>query len=362
MELKSRMVFLDTNIYEGKNFQFSMHSLKAFKQLVEEGEIRLLVTNPTIWEVRAHIKDKAAEAIQEIKRVKKSAMILRNVPDLPVHGIFSDVSANDVEAALSKSFDEFISGENVEHVSIGTVSADHVFERYFNLKAPFAIGEKRKEFADAYVLLALNALAEARQWPVHVITKDRDMQRFSEEFPKLICSESIDELMDAVNKAVAIEPAAFAETAFNRVRDEFIGRVRDSLDSLTVDIVDYDFVGDIDLEDVEYSELFMVGSNLLSVDADYCVYDVIFSVNVDTVESIKDYERSPFDPEDGRYVFVLETIASKSFRTEFSVELVIGYSDRIVDSIYIEDISYPDDLELRNPFEATYRQLDINGD
>ena len=362
MELKSRIVFLDTNIYEGKNFQFSTHSLKAFKQLVEDGEIRLLVTTPTIGEVRAHIKDKAEEAIKEVKRIKKSAMILRNVPDLPVYGIFSDVSAGDIEVALCRSFDEFVAGDNVEHVCIETVSAGQVFERYFNLKAPFAIGEKRKEFADAYVLLALNALAEGRQWPVHVITKDRDMQRFSMEFPKLICSESIDELIDAVNKAVAIEPAEFAETAFNKVQGEFIGQVRASLDGLTVEIIDYDFGGDSEVEDVEYSDLAIVERNLLSVDSEYCVYDVVFSVCVDTVESIKDYERSPFDPEDGRYVFVLETIVSKSFRTEFSVELVIGYADRIVDSIFIDEVNCPDDIELRNPLDVSYRQLDINGD
>ncbi|MDF3196349.1 PIN domain-containing protein [Pseudomonas sp. 1928-m] len=361
MELKSRIVFLDTNIYEGKNFQFSTHALKAFKQLVEEDEIHLLITDPTIGEVRAHIKEKAESAVREIKKIKKNAMILRNTPNLPAHGIFSDINTSEIEGVLNKNFDEFITGENVEHVSIETVSATQVFDRYFNLKPPFAIGEKRKEFADAYVLLAINSLSKGRNWPVHILTNDRDMHRFSEEYPNLICSESLDELMDAVNKAKAIEPAEFAETAYSKVSDQVLGLARESLEGMDVDIVDSDGV-EIDLDFVEYSELAFVSKNLLSVDSQYCVYDIAFSVRVDTLESIKDYDRSPFDHEDGRYVFVLETIASKTFRTQFSAELVIGYSDRIIDSIYIEEFNTPDDLVLSNPIEATYRQLDINGE
>jgi hypothetical protein len=361
MELKSRIVFLDTNIYEGKNFQFSTHALKAFKQLVDDAQIRLLITDPTIGEVRSHIREKAEDAVREIKRIKKDAMILRNVPGIPAHGIFADIKVSDVEDVLNRDFEEFISGENVEHVSIEGVSAGQIFARYFNLKAPFAIGEKRKEFADAYVLLAINALSEGRGWPVHVVTNDRDMHRFSEEHPNLICSDSLDELMDAVNKAKAIEPAEFAETAYAKVADQVLELVSQSLEGVDVDIIDTDGV-EVDLDFVEYSELAFVSKNLLSVDSEYCVYSLTFSVRVDTLESIKDYDRSPFDHEDGRYVFVLETIATKTFRTQFSGELVIGYSDRIEDSIYIEEFNVLDDLVLSNPVTETYRQLDINGE
>lgn len=363
MELKSRIVFLDTNIYEGKNFQFATHMLKSFKQLVDEGEIHLLITDPTIGEVKGHLKTKAEEAIHDVKKIKKSAMILRNVPDMPVYGIFSNITAAEVELELNRLFDEFLDGENVENVSIEKVSATKVFERYFSISAPFGAGEKRKEFADAYVLLALNELSNERRRPVHVITNDRDMHRFSEEFPNLICSESLDELVDAVNRAKAIEPAVFADAAFNKVLKEFTEKVDGALSWIEIEIIDEDWESDIELENVTFSGLELMGKVLVSVDEERCVYSVVFSVNANTVETIKDYDRSPFDSEEGRYPFVLETLVTKSFQAvEFIVELTIGYSDRIEDSIYIDEIELPDDIQLRNPIEEYRRALDINGD
>lgn len=362
MEIKSRLVFLDTNIFESKNFQFNSHSLKAFKRLVDDEEIRLLVTDPTIQEVRQHLKAKSEEAVSEIKKVRRSAMLLRNIPDLPVHGIFEELTAGVLEDRLNRSFDEFLNGDNIEHVTIENVSASQVFDMYFNVKAPFANGEKRKEFPDAYVLLALNALSRGRGWPIHVITKDKDMFRFSEEHSNLICSESIDELMDAINKIISIEPSEFAATALERIRDQAIKRINESLGDITIDITDNSSFDEAWLEDVKFRDLELNDSNLISVDEEYCAYNLLFSVRVDTVEIVKDYDRSPFDREDDRYVFVLESIHSKSFQANFTAELVIGYSDRVVDSIYVEEINIPDVIPLLEPFDHEVRHLDVNGD
>lgn len=362
MEIKSRLVFLDTNIFESKNFQFNSHSLKAFKKLVDDDEIRLLVTDPTIQEVRQHLRAKSEEAVGEIKKVRRSAMLLRNIPDLPAYGIFEELNADTVESRLNRNFDEFLRGHNVELVTVENVSASQVFDMYFKMKAPFANGEKRKEFPDAYVLLALSALSRARGWPIHVITKDKDMFRFSEEHSNLVCSESIDALMDAINKIISIEPSEFAATAFEKIRDEAIKRISDSLDDIAIDIVDYGNVDEAVLEDVKFRLLELTSSDLISVSAEYCTYNLSFSIDIDTIETTKDYDRSPFDREDDRYVFVLESIHSKSFRTNFSAELVIGYSDRIEDSIYIEEIITPDVIPLLEPYEHEVRHLDVNGD
>ncbi|MFJ2465222.1 PIN domain-containing protein [Pseudomonas sp. NPDC087615] len=362
MEIKSRLVFLDTNIFESKNFQFDNHSLKAFKKLVDDEEIRLLITDPTIQEVKQHIRAKSEEAVNEIKKVRRSAMLLRNTPDFPVHGIFEELTVDAVEDRLCRNFDEFLYGDNVEHVTIENVSASQVFDMYFNLRAPFANGEKRKEFPDAYVLLALDALSRTRGWPIHVITKDKDMFRFSEAHSNLICSESIDVLMDSINKIISIEPSEFAATAFLKVRDEAIKRINDSLNDITIDIIDYGNYDEASLEDVKFRDLNLIDSNLISVDKEYCAYSLLFSVSIDTVEITKDYDRSPFDREDDRYFFVLESIHSKSFQVKFSAELVIGYSDRIDHSIYIEEIITPDVIPLSDPYDHEVRHLDVNGD
>ncbi|WP_186828339.1 PIN domain-containing protein, partial [Pseudomonas syringae] len=74
-----------------------------------------------------------------------------------------------------------LSSENVEIVSVDGVAPSYVFERYFSVLAPFAAGDKEKEFADAFVLKALLDLAEARGYQIHVISSDSDMARFAEQ-------------------------------------------------------------------------------------------------------------------------------------------------------------------------------------
>ncbi|WP_186828340.1 PIN domain-containing protein, partial [Pseudomonas syringae] len=95
MELKSRLVFLDTNIYEGKNFQFLEHSLGSLKKLIDDAEVHLLITEITKREVVSHIAKNVKYSAAQINKIKKSAMIFRNVPNERIHAIFEKLSVSD---------------------------------------------------------------------------------------------------------------------------------------------------------------------------------------------------------------------------------------------------------------------------
>ncbi|WP_455913449.1 PIN domain-containing protein [Pseudomonas syringae] len=144
MELRSRLLFLDTNIYEGKNFQFLTHSLGSLKRLVDEGEVQLLITEVTKGEVVGHIRKKVKLALAEVKALKKKAMILRNVPNIPAYGIFSDASAEEVSESIIKDFETFLDSDHVEMVSIDNVKPSYVFSRFFYRK-PLSLSVKKKK-------------------------------------------------------------------------------------------------------------------------------------------------------------------------------------------------------------------------
>ncbi|HDS0956612.1 MAG: hypothetical protein E6Q70_17280 [Pseudomonas monteilii] len=360
MELRSRLVFVDTNIYEGKNFQFLTHSLGALKELIDSGEVRLLVTDVTKGEVVSHIKKKASAAASEIKSFKKSSMILRNLPDAPVYGVFAEITKDSIADTIIQSFNCFLDSEHVELVSIDSVKPSYIFDRYFNSQAPFAIGEKEKEFADAFVLKALDDLSEQRGHNIHVISNDRDMSRFSEEHPRLVWSDSIDEYIDAVNKSVSIEPAAFAESALEHVMASVMSIIQESLEEMQDE---FQIGGwDSELDSADFSNVELVASNLIRVNEEECAYELYFKFSVETVEFEKDYDRSPFDHEDDNYPFVLENRIERTIDAEGSMQITLGYQDKLIDSVYVVDYDAPLILKRSQPYHETVKHLDINGE
>lgn len=360
MELKSRLVFLDTNIYEGKNFQFLTHSLGGLKNLIDDGEVRLLITDVTKGEVVSHIKKKSLAAASEIKAIKKSAMILRNVPSIPAYGVFANISSDEISTAILESLETFLASDNVEYVSIDGVKPSYVFERYFSSLPPFAIGEKEKEFADAFVLKALDDLSAGRGHPVHVISNDKDMHKYAEEHPRLICSDSVDEFIDAVIKSVSIEPAEFAAKALELVRGDFMNVIHECIHAIDTDFK----VGgwDSELENVDVYDIELVKANLISVSDEECTYDLEFTFKADTIEVEKDYDRSPFDHEDDNYPFVLENVFERSFDGDVSLQITISYLDKLVDTVELTDYEPPMKLKLSAPYNEEVKYLDINGE
>lgn len=360
MELRSRLFFVDTNIYEGKNFQFLTHSLGALKNLIDEGEIHLLITEVTKGEIVSHINKKISSALAELKAIKKSSMILRNLPDIPAHGVFAEPNKEEMVATIVGNLEVFLRSDHVEVVSIDSVKPSYVFERYFSVKAPFAEGDKEKEFADAFVLKALHDLAEARGHFIHVISNDKDMFRYSEDHPKLICSSSIDEYIDAVNKSVSIEPSVFAVSALECVRGDIMNLIHEQLKDIAHE---FKFGGwESELEDLEVFDIELFTDSLILVTDEKCVYELGFRFRANSVEVEKDYDRSPFDHEDGRYAFVLDNVFERSFDGEVSMQVTISYQDKLLETVEISDYESPTNLKLSLPYNETVRYLDINGE
>ena len=72
MELQTRLVFIDTNAFEKKNYQFGQHALGRLQELIEEEKIHLLITDVTRKEIDSHLRRKSEEAASMIKKMQKN--------------------------------------------------------------------------------------------------------------------------------------------------------------------------------------------------------------------------------------------------------------------------------------------------
>lgn len=331
----------------------------SLKQLREADEIRILIPDITDREVRSHIRAESIATAATLKKVKKEAMLLRNLPDVPAHGIFTDISAEEIEEKLLQNWELFITGDGIEQFSVDGIAPSRVFECYFSVTPPFATGAKEKEFADAFVLERLADFSVERTHSIHVISNDTDMEKYCAGNSNLVFSKSIDEFISAVNLSVSVEPSAFAAEALNKVADEILDYVRRYLPEADYEIRSVDW--DAEIDNIDIQDLKLSNSNLISVDDEQCEYELECTATIETTESVKDYDRSPFDHEDNSYPFVLESEVIRKFELPISIEARLFYEDKLLNSVSF-DADLPYGILLKNPIEETRRELDINGD
>lgn len=338
-ELESRLVFIDTSAYESKNYQFNEHALGKLCDFLESARLHLLITQITINEIKAHLLSKSEESARAIKKIQKDAMFLRNAPALACHGIFEKVKAEDIYKIALESFEEFLDKSSAEIVDIKNVDASSVFDKYFKSEPPFGGTNKKSEFPDAFVLEAVAKVSKDRGHTLYVISDDGDMQKYADTLDNLIHLKRVDEFLDLVvrKEEELKEPVKFADSIFEQLEEKIIENIKEIISSsefYSDEMNDFDDeIYQIDIESVCVSN-----KNIISVSGENVEYEIDFEVILKAYYSIADYGRSPWDPEDRVYMFVLRNDIVKKHTEVFSAYVNIDYMDGIRSNAEISEL------------------------
>ena len=391
MELKSRIIFIDTSIYKQKNYQFGQYSLATLQKLVAKGNLTLLITDITINEIKSGCKQLAEEITSELKKVQKKTTFLRGVPQLCYNDFFKNLESDnlDIYAILENKFNDLINNENCEKILANTANIDEVFNRYFNKQPPFGKNKKKNEFPDAFILEAIkNSQYGKYLGPVYIVSADKDMQAYTAEFTdKLIYIDKIDNIIDAVirNDKNISKNLEFVDAIFKLLEDKMKNTVEEYLkegdfESIALprnfkpgDDVDYNSFIEFNFSDfdndcqVDIKKIAIYHKNLIDLDFenDSARYEVVFDCLFEMYYSEPDYGRSPWDPEDKTYVFTLENQTIRLHHEKYSAYIDISYYDKLQNNAEIENITFADStfyLHEKNIKEESYTQFDINGE
>jgi len=366
MELQTRLVFIDTNAFEKKNYQFGQHALGRLQELIEDGKIHLLITDVTRKEIDSHLKRKSEEAASMIKKMQKDAMFLRNTPDLDCHGIFTKVKGDDIYAIISEKFDDFIDNGYVETIDVNTVKPQVVFDAYFKNLPPFGKESKKHEFPDAFALEAIKQVSLARGYSAYIVSDDGDMKSFCEKEDNFIHLGNVDDLIDLIvrsDKAYE-EPAKFADEMFEHLLEQIKA---DALQALEDGEFNYENADPFDevINSIEINSVDVEKKNLQNVDAEWAEYEVEFEVVVTAGYRFSDYDRSPWDPEDKQYVFVLSNESTLKHKETYTAHLTLAYTDGLKANACIEEFYFQDtyfELTDNDSEVISFKELDINGE
>jgi hypothetical protein len=365
-ELESRLVFVDTSAYESKNYQFSEHALGKLCDFLESEKLHLLITQITINEIKAHMLEKSEESARAIKKIQKDAMFLRNTPELACYGVFEKVKTDDIYKIALDKFEEFLDKSSAEIVDIKGVDASIVFDKYFKSEPPFGGANKKSEFPDAFVLEAISKVSKDRGHTLYVISDDSDMEKYADTFDNLIHLKKVDDFIDLVvrKEEELKEPVKFADTILEQLEPNLIKRAREVISSSEFYSDEANGLDD-EIYQIDIESICINHKNIIAVTDEYVEYEIYFEVTLEAHYSTADYDRSPWDPEDRIYMFVLRSDIVKKHTEIFSAYVCIEYMDGIRANADIAELNFTEfafELSEDNSEIISVKELDVNGE
>ena len=167
-----RNIFLDTAVFVEANFNYSSKRFRDIASFGARGLIQVLLTNVTVREIRAKLKEAVKCALPGVE----TKAILKNstLPEITKRRdpIAQEAVKKELLEELLDQFEQFLKDANVKILKFEAEAILEVFDDYFDLKPPFGIGKNKAEFPDACALNALRKWCEAENDEVVVVTRD----------------------------------------------------------------------------------------------------------------------------------------------------------------------------------------------
>ena len=106
--LKTRNVFLDTEVFIGSRFRYNGPSFSALASHAAKGEVRVFLTDVTVEEVKAHIREAVQESLQAHQSFAAKAEILRNSASANVKTALTRLKKSTLVDELIGQFEAFL--------------------------------------------------------------------------------------------------------------------------------------------------------------------------------------------------------------------------------------------------------------
>jgi len=184
---------LDTSTFERKSFALEKGLLRRLSQF-KDSEFKLVLSEIVVREVRAHLREKATDAEQSLRRSAADMAKYWNWPTGKVDAFLNQATEgmNGIDVS-DERINKFISdcGAIVLDTS-SFVSIGDVLNKYFDHTPPFSTNVKKKnEFPDAIALCSIEGWSQANNTRTLVISADKDWMSYSQESVYLICIEDL---------------------------------------------------------------------------------------------------------------------------------------------------------------------------
>jgi len=196
-QLKTRNVFLDTQVYFASGFNLSKTSLARLTELCQEDLVKLYVTNIVKSECRAHLREAVKKATNGLRAFQRHGVILRNISSGGLPPLFANLEEDSIQQQAWSQFEDYLTSCKAIEVSCKDVNPEEIFDRYFRGSSPFGTGKKKSEFPDAF---SFSSVAQTvGDDKCYLVTGDSDGKDLEDQ--RLIQIDSLEKFLDLFNRA-----------------------------------------------------------------------------------------------------------------------------------------------------------------
>lgn len=218
-ELASRAVFLDTSEFVQRKFDYTNKELASFRDLCQEGILRLVLTEVTMRELESNLKEQLDEAVAALKNLRKGVVVLRSLDEDWLRVLFQRPDKEKLLANLQEQLQDFLDETGYETVPTAELLAGSVLDRYFEGRPPFGSGEKKHEFPDAFALAALESWCSRTELDIYIVSGDGDVKKVCEEISSFVYADDLAGVLELALKDKGVQ-TDMAHIVFSKLRDD----------------------------------------------------------------------------------------------------------------------------------------------
>lgn len=310
-QLTVKFFSMDTQVIEAAGFKFSEGALNTLRSQRPKW-VRLLLTEVVEKEVLAHRMDPVSSAVQALSSAIANAERLTKIS---LAKASTQVNALEVLETTRKRFEDeltkYLKSMSGAVIPIaGPRLAQLIFERYFNLEAPF---EKRKdkksEFPDAAALLVLEEYAKKQKCYGVVVSNDMGWVQYAESSERIFCVRSLEEFTSLFQSVGREADAVLAKV--NDALDDSSSSIRSAIETRLIEhLSEVDWsIGEISADGVDRADGYVSNATFKSYsiaegdpklwfnskDHSFCVIELQAAVVVGLQIGVEFFKRDAFD-------------------------------------------------------------------
>jgi hypothetical protein len=280
-------VFIDTQVFIAHDYGLGARHFDKLAELVQTGKIQIFTTPITNAEIKHHIQEDVSTGISRLRSDHKNFTGVRLIEKYNRDSFVCSIRRLDVQTLvteISREFDKRFKALNPHELPIDNVSLSQLFTNYFDQIPPFSGGDKKYEFPDAVVLLAIEQWCNSNGQAMYVISADPDFGKACANSSSLRYFEKLDEFLDFVVEE-------YDSIMYGFANDTFIQFESKICDAIALEFKDLDFFIDRPaghVSQVEVRSVQIVAKSVISVSSEWVIMNVTARVEYTASVSFAD--------------------------------------------------------------------------
>lgn len=357
-------VTLDTNILDAANFDFNEKStLQLLVNYVKKGKVKVVLSNIVVKEAEKHIAKRGVCVCSLMRKLRADALKTATDYQIKQLGLGHILELSTDKAEISrKSIDllhKYIADLDAEILDTSKIDLDAIIDDYFEIRAPFQIGEKkRKEFPDAFIA---NQIRErfGHEEMVAIISIDKGFKEACQSWDNHLFFSSLGDLYGEMNKQEEFYAATkdFVIEQKSDIESYLAQYIKNNVE-INVIGLSYDRKGVT--EGYDYSETYLNSLSDVTIGI-HSVDEIDDNKSIVTLKCkssfsmdcfYEDYENALWDSEEKEYVYVDTIEIREEHKAKFACRIEINRTENTFEVLPFKIILGADSRKERYEIET----------